>query len=119
MVVYCIDVSVVDHKRDRLRRFKFKFSENIDYENMFLTVQPIFFSKYNMLVERREDGVLMLTHNGYTYDILLEDDATFTIWWRMSGASAFVPKNKYKSYRQILASMGVIAFEIQKAYNIK
>lgn len=72
-----------------------------------------------MLAEKREDGVLALTFRGYTYDILLEDDDTFCVWWRMSMGKAFAPRSKYKQYREMLAAMGIIVYEIQRAYNVQ
>lgn len=119
LIVYLVETSVADHKRGKLRRFKFKISNNVNYENLFETMQPIFISKYNMLVERRPDGSLSLSQNGYFYDVILEGDGTFTIWWRMSGTKAFFSINNYKSYKIILAAMGIIAFEIQKAMGVE
>lgn len=119
MIVYIIDYHVVKVKRKVLRNIKFKFTEGIDNENIFQTMQPIFVSKYKMLVEKGDVGNMMLTHDNYIYDIIINDDNTFTIWWRMSVGKAFLSLSKYKSYRQILASMGIIAFEIQNAYHIQ
>lgn len=118
MVVYCIDSSMVDHKRDRLRRAKFKFTVDVDDERLFEIMQPVFISKYKMLVEKRDDGAMTLTHNGYSYDILLQKDDTFVLWWRESGIKALVPKNKYKSYCEILTAIGIIAYEIQNTFNV-
>jgi len=36
----------------------------------------------------------------------------------MGLGEAFVPKSKYKSYKTFLAAMGIIAFEIQEAFEI-
>ena len=119
LILYILDDKMVKVKRKCLRQCKFKFTENINYENLFLTMQPIFVGKYNMLVEKREDGVMMITHNEHIYDIFIQDDNTFTIWWRMSLGKAFLSFGDYNSYRKILASMGIISYEIQKAYNIQ
>ena len=118
LIVYPVDTSIVDHKRDRLRRKKFKLVADVDDESLFITMQATFSSKYGMLVEKREDGVMSLSYNGYIYDVLLQPDNTFVIWWRLGLQKALMPKNKYKSYRQILAAMGIIAYEIQKAFNV-
>lgn len=117
-IVYCIDKDMTSRKMQRLRAFKFKFAEGISDEQLFQKMQSVFITKYNMLVEKREDGVLMLTYDGYTYDVILNEDNTFIIWWRMELNKALFSNNNYKSYRKILAAMGIIAFEIQQAFNI-
>lgn len=119
ILLYSIDYRMVKYKRKVLRYCKFKFIENIDNEDMFTTMQPIFISKYKMLVEKGDGGIMTLTHDDYMYDINIEDDSTFTIWWRMSLGKAFLPQSQYKSYRKILASMGIISYEIQNAYHIQ
>lgn len=119
MLLYCIDDIVVKNKLDRLRRAKFKFVSGVGNDEVFQTMQPILVSKYSMLVEKGEYETISLTFQGYTYDLLLEEDDTFCIWWHMSLGKALVPRNKYKQYRQILAAMGIIAYEIQKAFNVQ
>lgn len=119
MIVYIIDYHVVKVKRKVLRNLKFKLSAGVDNESIFQTMQPIFISKYKMLVEKGDDGNMMLTHDNYIYDIIINDDNTFTIWWRMSVGKALFSLSNYKSYRKILASMGIIAYEIQNAYHIQ
>ena len=119
MLLYCVDDIVVKNKLDRLRRAKFKFVHGVGKDDVFRTMQPILVPKYSMLAEKGEDGITSLTFQGYTYDILLEDDDTFTIWWHMSLGKDVLPRNKYKQYRQILAAMGIIAYEMQKAYNVQ
>lgn len=119
MIVYTIDDHVVKVKRKVLRTIKFQLAEGIDNDNIFQTTQSIFISKYKMLVEKDEQGNMVLSHDNHLYDIIMNDDNTFTIWWRMSVGKAFLSFNKYKSYRKILASMGIIAYEIQNAYHIQ
>lgn len=119
MIVYMIDYYGVRIKRKILRTVKFKFVEGVDNENLFNTMQSVFTGKYNILVEKNQDGGMMLTHNDHIYDILINDDNSFTIWWRMSVGKAFLSFNNYKSYRKILASMGIISYEIQNAYHIQ
>lgn len=118
IIVYLIDISLVDHKLQRLRRAKFKFVADVNDNKLFEVMQSIFISKYGMLVEKTEDGKMTLSHDGYIYDILLQPDNTFVIWWRTGVKKALLPSNTYKSYRKILAAMGIIAYEIQKAFKI-
>ncbi len=119
--LYMITATVIEivlkNKRQRLRRAKFQFRDGVTNEELFLKMQPIFVSKYDMLVEKRNDGILMINYAGYTYDVLIGNDATFTIWWRKTSAVPFT-LGKYRTYRKFLAAMGIIAYEIQSAYEM-
>jgi len=52
MIVYCINSAVTDHKRDRLRAKKFKFREDINFDTLFETMQPVLIKKYGMQIEK-------------------------------------------------------------------
>lgn len=120
LVSYTINHYVVDHVRSKLRGTKFQFVNGVDNENLMNTMHPIFMGKYgNMLVERLEGGEVSIRHNDHIYDIQIQEDDSFTIWWRMSVGNAFFRVNDYKSYLKILSSMGIIAYEIQNAYGIQ
>ncbi len=71
-----------------------------------------------MIVERDKEGFMTISHNSHIYDIHIQDDATFTIWWRMLPGNAFFRINEYKFYRRILPSMGIISYEIQNEYHV-
>lgn len=106
-------------KRDDLRRKKFKFVENMDNDRLFAAIQPVLISKYGMELEHGKENIVVIHHNKIIYDIHINGDNTFTIWWRMSAARAFfAPDRRKKEYAQIRAAMGIIAFEIQRAFGI-
>lgn len=86
---------------------------------MFDKLQPILISKYNMMVEKDKEGRTVVSHNGCMYDIIINNDATFSIWWRKSIAGAMLEIMKYKTYKKVLAAMGIIGYEIQNAFEIK
>lgn len=119
MVSYCINISVADHKTQRLRRMKFKFIEGISNDDLFLKMQPIFISKYNWMAQKEPNGELVITYKKYNYIISINEDKTFVIWWRIPGIKAFAPLGKYKLYKNVISAMGIIAYEIQSAYNIQ
>lgn len=112
MVTYAIEAAIVDHKRDKLRRFKFKIDPEITNDEIFSSMQPALVKKYGMLVEKNSNGVVSVTHDKHTYDILLQGDGTFILWWT-TGKIYLI---KYPSYRRILAAMGMIAYEIQQQF---
>jgi len=120
LVSYIINDIVVKGVRDGLRVMKFQFVNGVDNGNLVATMHPIFAGKYsNMLVEQLDDGRVSIKHNDHIYDIHIQEDDSFTIWWRMSVGNAFFRLNEYKSYLKILSSMGIIAYEIQNAYGIQ
>lgn len=119
-VSYIINHFAVERMRDRLRVMKFQFVNGVGNENLMATMHPIFAGKYgNMLVEQRDGGEVSIRHNDHIYDIQIQEDDSFIIWWRMSLGNAFFRVNEYKSYLKILSSMGIIAYEIQNAYGIQ
>ena len=118
LIFYLFMDAYARHKRKQLRIKKFKFVEGIDDATLFEVIQPIFISKYGMQVEKRKDGVVMITHEKCIYDILLEEDNTFCIWWRLSVGRALFSFSDDKIYRKNLAAMGIIAYEIQRAFGI-
>lgn len=48
----------------------------------------------------------------------LEEDGTFVIWWRMSVAKAFLSTRYYPIYKNVIAVMGIIAYEVQQAFSV-
>lgn len=50
------------------------------------------------------------------YDVNLEEDGTFVIWWRMSVAKAFLSTRHYPIYKNAIAAMGIIAYEVQQVF---
>lgn len=119
-ISYIINYFVVDRVRGRLRSMKFQFVNGVSNENLMATMHPIFAGKYgNMLVEQLDSGEVSIRHNDHIYDIQIQEDDSFIIWWRMSVGNALFRVNDYKSYLKILSSMGIIAYEIQNAYGIQ
>lgn len=117
-IVYCVVLSLADHKSQRLRQAKFKINPEVNNEILFSATQPVFVSKYNLLVEKNQDGTMRVNRNGYMYDVHINEDGTFTLWWRASLKKAIFSVSKYKLYRTVLADMGIIAYEIQHAVGI-
>ena len=48
----------------------------------------------------------------------LEEDGTFVIWWRMSVAKAFLSTRHYPIYKNAIAAMGIIAYEVQQVFPV-
>lgn len=90
LCLVCLIDTYADHKVRRLRRMKFKLPANVTADELFIKMQPVFISKYNWGIERGDNGELTILDKKYKYDVNLEEDGTFVIWWRMSVAKAFL-----------------------------
>lgn len=77
-----------------------------------------FISKYNWGIERGDNGELTILDKKYKYDVNLEEDGTFVIWWRMSVAKAFLSTRHYPIYKNAIATMGIIAYEVQQVFSV-
>lgn len=119
MVCYILNYYVIRIKRRNLRNLEFKFKPGITYDDIFPKLQPALLSNYgsSFMVERDSDGGITISYDGLIYDLILEEDY-FRIHWRMSLGKAIFSINEYKPYRKILIAMGIIGYEIQKAFEI-
>ena len=91
---------------------------NVTADELFVKMQPVFISKYNWGIERGDNGELSVLDKKYKYDVNLEEDGTFVIWWRMSVAKAFLSTRHYPIYKNAIATMGIIAYEVQQAFSV-
>lgn len=116
LCLVCLIDAYAKHKVQRLRRMKFKLPAGVTSDELFTKMQPVFISKYNWSIERGDNGELTVLDKKYKYDINLEEDGTFVIWWRMSVAKAFLSTRHYPIYKNVIAVMGIIAYEVQQAF---
>lgn len=108
-----------EHVRLNLRKKKFLFKPNINDDQLFLAIQSVLMKKYGMQLERSKAGNVIVMHDKLIYDILINEDNTFSIWWRMTAARAFFTIDREKKgYRKSRMAMGIIAYEIQTAFGI-
>ena len=119
IIVYTIIDYMCKYKSQKLRMAKFKINPEVTNEILFSATQPVFVSKYNLLVEKNQDGTMRVNRSNYMYDIKIKDDGTFVVWWRASLKKAFFTLNYYKLYRTVLADIGFIAYEIQHAVGVE
>ena len=57
--------------------------DRVTSDEFFKKMQPVFISKYGWDVERGDHGELTVLDKKYKYDVNLEEDGTFVIWWRI------------------------------------
>jgi hypothetical protein len=122
MICYTINDALLRRKWGKLRKCMFKFKQGITYDEVFSKLQPALLSIYgsSFMIERDSAGGITISYDGLYYDLILEEDH-FRIHWRTSLGRAFLLLllHEYKYYRKILVAMGMIGYELQKAFDIK
>lgn len=106
--------------RDKIRRTKYKF---VDYpttaDDIYNKLQPAFKEKYGDKMEFDRDGETLSVHyDKIIYDINVNEDATFCIWWRQSVGRAILPWSDFGLYKKIRTGTPIVAYELQKQFGI-
>ena len=119
IITYIVDYFMLSFRKNALRAMKFKFDSTVTYDDLYNRVAPILTSQYEgVSVSRDKNGKMVVEYEGHLYDLTIENDNTFTIWWRKSVTKALFSLREYKSYKRILKAMGIIGYEIQKNFEI-
>lgn len=118
IVLAIVDSCVCDKKLQRLRRFKFKYNAEVGYEELFMAIQPVLMTDYGMTLEKRKDGVISINCKDFIYDLIPNNDCTFTLWWRTTLKKMRL-RGKYEKYKIFIKDMGIIAYTIQQAASPK
>ena len=115
IVVYLIHEILLKFRTDELRNMKFCCG-SMTADDLFSKLQTVLLAQYQgeVMMERNEKQQIYFTFDGHIYDLILHDDRTFSLWWRMSAGKALLSMNEYKSYRKLLVGYGVLAYPIQQ-----
>ena len=120
LLFFAMDNLVISSQKGKIRRLKFKFRGSITPDDIFARLQPALMSKYgNTISFDREGNSLSVEYDSIIYDINLNDDNTFSIWWRKSLAGAIFSFNEFKLYKKIRIGTPMIAYELQRQFNIQ
>lgn len=101
-----------------LRRKKFQFVSGISDEQLLTDMNDIFPSKYSYTIEMNNKGIVVISDGSMRYEISIEEDNCFTIWYSMPIKKVLLSFNDYGNYKKIISAMGIIAYEIQNKYKI-
>ena len=119
VVVFIISVYQMGFHRSKMRDLKFKFVNNVSNDDIYNKMYPILTQKYGDKIEFDQGGdTLSVLYKSIIYDINLHEDSTFSIWWRKSIGGAFFTINEWKEYKKIRTGTAMVAYELQKAFNI-
>ena len=97
-----------------LRNMRFMVEEKPSYPELYQKLLPVFNSS-DMKMELNKDGILCISYDCVYYDIVFNEDDSFSIHWHQSFAMAFLRQGNYISlYKKALIAMGIIAYHVQK-----
>ena len=123
-VIGLIFTFIIDHfkmsfHRDKIRRMKFQFVTPVTVDDIYNKLQPALSQKLGNKVEfDREGDTISVHYNSIIYDINLQEDGTFCIWWRKSLSGAIFSWNEWKLYKKIRTGTALIAYELQQQFGV-
>ena len=96
---------------------RFRLEENIDAEEMYNVMKPIFETKYpdmNIKVDQETStGFMTVNIGGNIYRIRMEGNSTFMVFCKEFAYFII----SYKTYKNMNRDVGLISYEIQYAFN--
>lgn len=113
-VGWLIKNQIMDYKAYKFRYYSFRCNNKPPFDQILNVVIPKLTPMY-MRVELDSDGNLVITHDTMIYDVIYNEDNSFSLWWRKNIGGAFLTANYINMYRCISADMGIIGYTIQKA----
>ena len=119
ILVFIIDHFQMSFHRDKMRSLKFQFVTPVNSDEIYNKLQPALSQKLGNKVEfDREGDKISVHYNSIIYDINLQEDGTFCIWWRKTLSGAIFSWNEWKLYKKIRTGTALIAYELQKQFGI-
>ena len=107
-----------------LRNERFRFVAGVSSEELFEKLQSALISRYgaSMRLEKYgvgSEGVVGVTYDNIIYEIYINNDSTLRIRWGKTLGRAMAPSVSYSDYKKAIVAMGMIGYEIQKAFGVK
>ena len=107
-----------------LRNERFRFVSGVSCDELFNVLQSALISRYgaSMQVEKYcvgSESVVGVTYDNIIYEIYINSDSTFRIRWGKSLGRAMAPSVSCSDYKKAIIAMGMIGYEIQKAFGVK
>ena len=119
-IVFIIEHIMMRYYSGKLRDMKFKFVSPVSVDEIFDKLQPALSKKYGSKVDfEREGETISVLYDDIYYDINLEEDGTFGVWWRRSILGAMFSFNEWKQYRKVRTGTALVAYELQQQFGIR
>lgn len=113
-VGWIIKTLICDSQMVNLRDFTFSCGSKPPYDDLIQSLQSVLIP-LGMTIEKKSDGAPSITYKGLIYDVVYNDDGTFSIWWRTSLATAIITGRLYIAlYRKACVAYGIIAYYVQQ-----
>ena len=117
---FIIEHFIMSSHRDKIRKIKFQFVTPVTADDIYNRLQPALNQKFGNKVEfDREGDTVSVHYNSLIYDINLQEDGTFCVWWRKSLTGAIFSWNEWKLYKKIRTGTALIAHELQQQFGVK
>ena len=119
-VVGIMDSNSIENQLDELRVTKFKFVHNVTADEVYRRLQPALNAVWSGQVTfDRRDEIISVTHDKTGYEIALNDDGTFIVhWYKTLGNAFFSWDSKVGMNKKIRTDTAVIAYELQRQFNV-
>lgn len=120
LFVYVYDCFAMKAQRRKIRDQKFKFVTPVTVDEIYNKLQPALVKKYGNAVDfEREGDSLTVSYKSVLFDINLNEDNTFSIWWRKSIAGALFSFNEWKLDKKVRVGTPMIAYELQHEFGVQ
>lgn len=114
LVGWGIRNKMLKYKSFGLRRMRFLVDEKPDYPELYQRLLPVF-NSINIKMEMNEEGSICILYDGLYYDVVFNEDDTFSVLWRQSFLKSFLRQGYYITvYKKVSIAMGLIAYHVQK-----
>ena len=120
LFVYVYDCYAMKAQQRKIRNQKFKFVSPVTVDEIYNKLQPALVKKYGNSVDfEREGDSLTISYKSVLFDINLNEDNTFSIWWRKSIAGAIFSINEWKMDKKVRVGTPMIAYELQHEFGVR
>ncbi len=118
MGMFYIYAHIMDIKLKKIRRLLFQYKSNIKTEDLFYAMTKAFENKPDFTVQLKKDYTVSIMYKKHSFDIVIGWNETFYIWWKRLENENIKIANRYSSYYTARKVTTLIAYEIQKKFNI-
>ncbi len=114
LVGWGIRNKMLKYKCFGLRKLRFMVDMKPQSAELYQRLVAVF-TPLNMKVELDHSGIVSVYHNGIYYDVVFNQDDSFSLYWRQSLIKSMLRQGYYISvYKKALVSMGLIAYHVQR-----